>query len=40
MKKEKAENKYQDAVASGNFATKMQESKEDKDMLEIELGNI
>jgi hypothetical protein len=40
MKKETAQEKYDDALADGNSAVMVQENKADRDVLEINVGNI
>ena len=38
--KEKAQEKYDDAIAAGNTAVKMSQSKDDEELYEIDIGNI
>ncbi len=38
--KEKAQEKYEDALAGGNAALMVKESEEDKDLLEMQIGGI
>ena len=40
MEKEKAQNKYDDAIAAGNQATLLKESKDQKEMHQLDIGNI
>ena len=40
LKKEKAQEKYEDAVAGGNTAVMAQEDEDDKDMVKLKLGNL
>lgn len=40
MEKEKAEAKYDDAAAAGNFAALLQESKADLDLHQVDIGTI
>ena len=40
MEKEKAHNKYDDAIASGHFASLMKESETKDKFIELNIGNI
>ena len=40
METEKAKEKYDDAIASGNQATMLKESKNKEEMHQLEIGNI
>ena len=38
--KQRAEEKYDDAIASGKMAVKMNQSKDNQELYEIDIGNI
>lgn len=40
MEKEKAEEKYDDAIAAGNMAALLAEKNEDADMHEVNIGHV
>jgi hypothetical protein len=40
MAKEKAQEKYDDALAAGNAAVMVQEHEKDKDLLKMQIGGI
>jgi len=40
MEKEKAQEKYDDAIAAGNQATILKESKDKEEMHQLDIGNV